>query len=543
MGHTPQKPGAARKYWPILLLALLVQFGCSADAGGDNEGGKRGGALIQVIAADPPTLNPAITTGTPDLYVGCKIFEGLVRLDRKYKVVPSLAKDWEVAKDGLTYTFHLREGVIWHDGKPFTSADVKWSYENVTTKYGPRSSTAFKRIASIETPDKTTVVLNMDKPYGSLLNLLTCANSAILPKHIYGDGQEILNHPRNTDNPVGTGPFKFDSWKHGQSVTLVRNDKYWRSDEGMPYLDRLILRPIDDPKAATTALTAGEVDVVTDYSLDKNAFKQLRNRDDLTGRENTNSPTNNLLIFNTRTGPLSDVKVRQALARSIDRDAMHERVHFGLGGPGKSAVDSRLGAVHNDAIDYNKIYSYDPTAAAKLLDDAGYKPDGKGVRFKIDVPYETGNPDFEGTAQIIRENLRQVGVTVNLQPLERSVVLDRVFVKSKFDATIQRYGTFGDVAVGVTRLYISSAITKQPFTNASGYSNKRVDELFAKGAAAISEKDRAEYYKQAQEIIAEDIPTLVLAENPSADLVKANVKGMWKGPDAYDWWEEVYVQD
>lgn len=538
----------------MAIVGGLILSGCGTGTETDETAGETGpdvasadqgdgGTIIQVIAGDPPTLNPAITTGTPDLYVACKMFEGLVRLNESYEVVPGLAESWDIADDGMTYTFHLRDGVTWHDGEPFTSADVQWTYETVTSEYGPRSAAAFENVASIETPDENTVVLNMSDPYGALLSMMTCANSAILPQHIYGDGEDILAHPRNTVDPIGTGPFQFESWDHGEAITLDAYDEYWRSDEGMPFLDRIILRPIDDPEAATVGLQAGELDIVTDYSLDMAAFQQLKDEEGLEGRQDTNLPTNNLLIFNVTEEPFDDVLVRQAVAHAIDRQFIIDQVHFGLGSPGKSAIDSRLGWAYNEDVDYGEIYNHDVERATELLDQAGYTADSDGTRFSIDIPYETGNPDFEGTAQIIRENLRQVGIDANLVPSERSVMLDRVFKNADFHATIQRYTTFGEVSIGVQRLYVSSAIGEQNFTNASGYSNPEVDELFASGASASGPDERAPFYHEVQEILAEDLPTLVLTENPSADLVNEKVGGMWAGPDPYDWWEEVYLEE
>lgn len=556
-----RRPVSFLRYVLLALMAVLSMTALAACAGdgeaddpeaaesdrndGDEGSASQtsGGTLIQVIAADPPTLNPAITTGTPDLYVACKVFEGLVRLDSDYDVVPGLAEDWDIEDDGHRYVFHLREGVTWHDGEPFTSSDVAWTFENVTREYGPRSAEAFERVDSIETPDDHTVVLEMTEPYGALLSLMTCANSAILPEHIYGDGEDILEHPRNTNDPIGTGPFQFGSWDHGEAVTLEAYDGYWRSDEGMPFLDRLILQPFEDPQGATLALEAGEVDVVTDYSLDMAAYQRLHERPELHGEQDTNLPTNNLLILNTSQPPFDDVVVRRAVFHAINRDLIIDNVHFGLGNAGRSAIDSRLGWAHNDDIDYNEMYAYDPDRAAELLDEAGYEEDSNGTRLEITIPFETGNPDFQGTSEIIAENLREIGVVVNLEPSERSVMLETVFDRHDFDATIQRYTTFGEVAIGVQRLYLCSAVDGGNFTNASRYCNEEVDELFARGAAAPTPEERAPYYHELQEILAEDVPTLVLTENPSADLVNANVKGMWKGPDPYDWWEEVYFEE
>ncbi|HEX7124401.1 MAG TPA: ABC transporter substrate-binding protein [Thermodesulfobacteriota bacterium] len=499
---------------------------------------KPGGTLIMVIGADPPTLNPAITTGTPDLYTACKIFEGLVRLDRDLEPQPVLAESWTVQPDGLTYTFALRKGVTWHDGKPFTSKDVEWTFENVTAKFGPRTKGPFQAVKAVTTPDDHTVVLEMKEAYGPLLSLLTCSSAAILPAHVYSNG-DILSHPRNLD-PVGTGPFRFKSWARGDHIRLERNPTYWQRGQGMPYLDEIVMKIITDPKAAALALEAGEVDYIPDYFVDKAEYLRLKDHEGIVGQQDTNVPTNNVLIFNVRKAPLDRAEVRRAIFHAIDRAFIVEKAQFGLGGPGKSAIDSRLGWAYDRAVDFNRLYPYDPAKANALLDKAGLRRNAQGVRFEVTLPYESGKADFNEEAQIIRENLKAVGIAVDLMSLERSLMLDKVFKQWDFDLTLQRYTTSGDVAVGVQRLYVTSAIDRRPFTNPSGYSNPEVDALFEKGAKSPSPRTRAPHYHKVQEILARDVPVIVLTENPSVDLASTKFGGLWKGPDPYDWWEHVY---
>ncbi|MFG1955455.1 ABC transporter substrate-binding protein [Micromonospora sp. NPDC048830] len=524
------------------LASLLMLAACSG-AGGQQGSGGDSKTLIQVISGDPATLNPALTTGNPDLAVGCKIFEGLIRLDDKLQVQPGLAERWEISDDQLTYTFHLREAVKWHDGKPFTADDVVWTYTNVTSKFHPRSGDAFGHVSSIEATDDRTVVIKLAEPYGPFLPLLTCSNAAVLPKHVYGDaeGDEILRHPRNKENPVGTGPFKFESWKTGRQITLTKNKDYWRSSEGMPYLDRVILQPMSDAQSAAAALEAGEVDVITDYTLDIRTFDRLKGAAGIKGRENTNFPANYVLIFNTTKAPFDDARVRQAVAFALDRDFIVEKVFLGYSNPGVSAIDTRIKWAHNPNIDYRTMYPHNPARAEELLDAAGYRRKGSGERFAITVPFTSEESAFNDVAQILRDHLGKVGITVKLEPLERAVMLKKVFAEKNFDATVQRYTTLGDPAIGIKRLYVSSAIGKQPFTNASGYSNLKVDELFRQGESVAGYDERAKPYFEVQEILARDLPTLVLNENPTKDLVREQVEGMWKAPDSMEWWETVSI--
>lgn len=525
-----------------LAASALVLAGCTPGDAGE-EPAATGGTLIQVIAGDPATLNPALTTGNPDLSVACKVFEGLIRLDASFDVQPGLAETWEVAEDGLTYTFNLREGVEWHDGEPLVAQDVVWTYENVTSVFHPRGSAAFETVSSIEAPDDHTVVITMSEPYGPFLPSLTCANGAVLPEHIYGDaeGDEILSHPRNKENPIGTGPFKFESWESGRQITLVKNDNYWRASEGMPYLDRIILQPLGDVQAAAAALEAGEVDVITDYTLDVRTYDRLHEEPGIMGQANTNWPANYVLVFNTTEGPMAEKLVRQAVAHALDRDFITERVFSGYGSAGTSAIDSRITWAHNPDVDYRTMYDLDLEKAADLLDEAGYPADSSGKRMEISLPFGSDDAASGDIGQIIRDHLGKVGITVNIEPMERSVMLETVFANRDFDASIQRYTTLGDPALGIQRIYVSSAITGRPFTNASGYSNPEVDALFAEGESYSDYERRAVPYFEAQEIIAEDMPTLVINENPTQDLARDVVEGLWKAPDSMEWWETVSI--
>lgn len=515
---------------------------CSTDANENTNGdggGRYGGTLIYVLNADPTVLNPAITSSAPDLYTACKIFEGLTRLDKELEAQPNLAASWDIAEDGKTYTFQLQENVDWHDGEPLTSADVKWSISEVSDEYGPRVATPFDNIASIETPDDNTVVMHLKESYGPFLKLLTCSNAAIIPEHIYGEG-DVTSNPRNTKDPIGTGPFKFDEWKHGDHITLVKNENYWR--EKRPYLDSIILQVIPDTQAQVAALQSGEVDVLSDYILDKASFLQLKDTEGIEGETGTNVPTDNLLMFNTRSSPFDDRVFRQGVVRAINREAIIAKATFGLGEPGKSAINSELGSFHNPNVNYTEMYPYDPEAASAALDEAGITADASGHRMELTLAFEAGNPDFDATANIMRENLKAVGIDVTLEPLERTVMLEKVFTKHEFDLFLTRYTTSGDAALGVERVYLCSSIGTNTFNNASGYCNDEVDRLFAQASSATTVADRKVPYWAVQEILAEDVPTLVVEENASIGLYHDNVQNLWAGPDDYDYWEEVWVQ-
>jgi len=248
----------------FLSLAIawcLVQWtGLSAIAA---ETPTRGGTAVIAVVADPGHFNPGITTGSNVHAVADSMFNGLVALDRELKPVPDLAASWTISDDSTVFTFSLAPGVRWHDGAPLTSADVKFTFEDVLFKYHARTKASLgAMVGRIETPDDQTVVFRLKKPYGALLQGLDVTEAPILPKHLFLSGDPNLN-PANL-KPVGTGPFRFGQYRAGEGVTLVRNPDYFKP--GLPYLDKLVIRVIPDANTRLLALIGGEVDYTSSVS-------------------------------------------------------------------------------------------------------------------------------------------------------------------------------------------------------------------------------------------------------------------------------------
>src|SRR5581483_2026936 len=277
---------------------------------------RRGGTAIAVIGADPATLNPDVTVGVPDVLTGCMLYDGLVRFAEGFRIVPSLAKSWEISADGLTYTFHL-ESATWSDGKPVTSEDVKFTLLEVSSKYGSKFVAPGKAIKQIDTPDPLTVVIRLSKPFGPFLFSLACEqNAAILPAHVFR-GSDVLKNPASQTTPVTQGPFRLANWTRGDHLELVRNPSYWTKDQ--PYLDRIIIKIIPDSSARLLALQAGEVDYIDQYYFPLSAHDILA-KDPRFSLKEVSYPSDDLIILNTRKAPLDQAKVRQALLTAIDRN-------------------------------------------------------------------------------------------------------------------------------------------------------------------------------------------------------------------------------
>lgn len=518
------------------LLTILSGLLLATPAVAADEQPRYGGTFIYALDSNPETLNPAITTGKMPLVVGCKVYSGLIYLDRDLNPRPDLADAWTVAPDGLTYTFRLHRDVRWHDGKPFTSADVKFSFEQVLARYHPRTRVAFQSVSAIETPDPHTVIVRFKKPYASFLNQMNCLEGAILPRHLY-EGTDVLKNPRNTDHPIGTGPFRWAQWARGSHLTLVRNPDYFR--KGLPYLDRVVAKVLPDASARVLALEAGEVDYIQSYVLPKEDVARLRKDPRFQVVSEADAPGNFLLFYNTRRRILEDKRVRHALLMALDRDLMVTQVLFGLASVGRSAVHVGLKWAYSPDVDYTKLYPYDPARSNRLLDEAGYRRGRDGVRFDLKLIYHATGAALPALAEIARNNWKDVGARVTLEPVERQVYIEKVYGKQDFDVNIHPITTAGDPAMGIARFYETTKDVR-PFTNPTGYSNPRLDQLFDRGAQAPDRAERARYYREAQKVIAEDLPTANLIDRQEIDVASAKFRGIWKSLFAFSLWDEVW---
>ncbi len=518
----------------VATVALLLSPTSSATA---EPAPRRGGTAIVVVGADPATLNPDVTVGAPDLLTGCMLYDGLVRFAEGFRIVPALAKSWEIAPDGLTYTLHL-QSATWSDGVPMTSEDVKFTLTEVSAKYGSKFLAPGKAIAAIDTPDPQTVVIHLARPFGPFLFSLACEqNAAILPAHVFR-GSEVLKNPASQSQPVGQGPFRLAEWVRGDHLTLERNPTYWTKDQ--PYLDRIVIKIIPDPSARLLALQSGEVDYIDQYYFPLSAYALL-NADPRFSLREVSYPSVDLIILNVRKPPLDQAKVRQALLTAIDRNYVLRYVFLGTGQSGKSIMDTRLGWPYNPAVDYDKLYPYDPSRAAALLDEAGLPAGADGTRFTLRLSFDTGRAEYTALAQALQRFWLAVGIKTVLEGAERPVVLKRVYADYDFDATLQNYSTAGDPALGVSRAYTSEAIRQgQNFNNASGYSNAEVDALFDKGRDAASQQERARYYFKVQEVLARDLPVLTIHQQAQIGVSRVELHNQWKAA-VYQWWQEIWL--
>ena len=529
------------KLTKILQLGLVaaVVFATCVPPAAQAQAPKRGGTAVLVLGTDPLSLSPDTTNSVPDVGAACLIYDGLVRFKTGFQIVPSLAKSWEISKDGTVYKFDLVDAK-WHDGKPVTSEDVKFTLEEISSKFGPRFNTAGKFIEKIDTPTPKQVVIKLKQPFGPFLFSLACEqNAAIMPAHILR-GQDILNHPAILTQPVGEGPFRIKEWVRGSHIALERNPDYWRKDKGEPYLDRVMIKIMPDASARVLALRAGEVDYIWPDYFPLSAVEQFQKDPYFTMRE-VSYPGSDIIILNTKNEFLAKPEVRRALYMAIDRQFIHDKVFNGLGGIPKSAFDTRLWA-YDKKIDYQKMYPYDVEKAKKLLDAAGVKPAPDGTRFTVRLLFETAKPEWLPAAQALQQFWQAIGVKTVLEGAERPVILKRVYSDYDFEATLQTYTTLGDPALGIARTYVTESIQKgTTFNNASQYSNPEVDKLFNEGRDAATTAARQKPYDRLQEILARDMPVLNLHQQPQYAVATSKLQGLWQAANQ-QWWGSAWMK-
>ncbi|TQM11120.1 peptide/nickel transport system substrate-binding protein [Pseudonocardia kunmingensis] len=498
-----------------------------------------GGTLVVAIDSDPGSLNPAATTSGGVHTASELMFNGLVGLGPDLQPVPELAESWEVLEDGALYRFHLREGVTWHDGQPFTSGDVKYSFEEVLLKLHSRTQASVgSAIQSIAASDPSTVEFRFKQPYAPLLQQLDVTEAPIVPQHLY-QGTDPAKNPANMA-PIGTGPYTFVSYAPGSEIRMARNGSYFEA--GLPYLDEVVMRVIPDRASQVNALRGGEVDWLFGVPGPERAVLEA---DPAFGTLQTpiNPGGSNCIMtvsFNLDRPVLQDLRVRQAISFALDRQQFVDRVLFGEGRAADAPISSGIPFAYADDLD--NVVSYDPAQAERLLDEAGWKRSGDGgVRSSSGVqgvPDGTplainfvAFPSFNQYAELYRAQLAAVGIDVTLQPLDPPVFADTVFAQRNFDTNIISYCNGTDPEIGVKRMFLSSNISKTPFSNASAYRNPQMDALFGEAATTVDPAQRSEVYRQIQQLAVDDAPYTWVVETTATRVFRSGCEGF--GPSGH----------
>jgi len=481
---------------------------------------KYGGVFVKGVGAEPAHLNPGFVIGVPENDIGSSMFDRLVELDFNLQPRASLAKSWTVSPDGLRFEFTLQDAK-WHDGQPVTGEDIKFTLEQVYTKVHPRGATLATVIKSIEVPNAKTAVVNLAFPYGPFLTVLG-SDVRIMPKHIYA-GTDIRTNPANLA-PIGSGPFKFVEWVKGSHVIVERNPDYFNPE--LPYLDRLVFKISPDSTARVLGLESGEIHYLNYVILPAADVERLKRNPNI-DTSNTGAQTSSTLLYLTMNNDhaiLGKKEVRQAIHYALDRSVINNLADFGLGKPATSPFPSGMSWAHDPAT--ANFYRTDLAKAGTMLDAAGYPKRTDGTRFQVRMIVDRGVPLYVKGSEIIVEQLKAVGITVNLQLLDRASLLDRLYANWDYDLNVHGFAAGADPSIGITRLFHSNNRTKLTFSNNSNYSNPTVDALFDQALNEPNVQNRGNLYKQIQAILLEDLPLIPLLEHSTTSAWRNEFVGM-----------------
>ncbi len=503
-----------------------------------------GGTLVQVTQPEPPNLAPYLSTSGPIGQVASKVYEGLIDLGPDFEILPQLAKSWEISDDGLTYTFNLQEGVTWHDGEPFTSADVQFGIMEVLREIHPRGGATLSVIESVDTPDELTAVFNLSEPAPYLLVSLNGYESPIVAKHIF-EGTDIrANETANA--PIGTGPFKFVEWRKGQFTRLDKNEDYWQ--EGKPYLDRVVVRYIADASTRAAAMENGEVHFGAFGAIPNIDIPRLEELDFI---ETTTdgyayfAPIMQLQ-FNVKVEPFDNPKVRQAIAYAVDRDFVIENIWFGYGKKATGPISSNfepVGFYTDDVVDYTVE---DRIAIAnQLLDEAGFPRGEDGVRFSFVHDLTPYGEEWRRFGEYVKQALTEIGIDIELRYEDVPTWLKRLY--TDYDYAMSSNWLFGlpDPVLGVHRQYHSEQIRPGTvFVNGTQWSTPETDALMDAAKTENDPAKRAEIYSEFQKTIVEQAPIVFMKEMEFVTVYNNKFKNVIDGPlGVYDNYANMYLEE
>ncbi len=517
----------------ILVSFLLAAFviGCGVTASKDPQ------TLVWHLGAEPDILNPITSTDAYASRIEGLIYDSLIERDNvTLEWKPKMAERWEISPDKKTFTFFLRPGIRWHDGKPVTADDILYSFQKIMdpTVDAPHLRVYYQDIQKVEKVDELTVRFVYKKPY--FLALEFCGGIPILPKHLYDDGQDFNKHPLNRA-PVGNGPYRFVRWDTGKKIVLERNEGYWGAAIGkMPDIKRLSLEVVAEDTVALQLLKKGELDYAG-----LRPIQWVRQTDSENFKKNFEkykfyTPGYSFIGWNLRSPFFSDRRVRRAMTQLVNRQAILEKLNYGLG---------RIvtGPFYYDSNDYDHSVAplpYDPEQAKKLLLEAGWTDhdgdglldkDGRPFRFEFLIP--SGRRFAERLATILKEDLKHVGIAMEIQKLEWAV-----FVKSlderKFDAVTLSW-VFG-FDQDPYQVWHSSQADKG--SNFVGFKNARLDTLIEEGRVQFDREARAKLYQEIHRIVDEEQPYTFLFSTPALVALHKrfqNVQVYPGGMDPLEW--------
>ncbi len=477
--------------------------------------------LVIAIEGSVSSMDPDNIPDTNAIAATRGVYEMLVAFDQNQKLVPQLAESYDVSDDALTYTFHLRKGIKFQDGTDFNAAAVKANYDRVLDPKNKLSSrrrfiktasdgTETPRVASVETPDDSTVVFTLTEAWAPFINRMT-QFCIISPAAIEKYGNDIMNHP------CGTGPFTCKEWVEGDHTTLVRNDSYWGTKASV---DSVTIKEVPEAGTRTAMLQTGEADFV--YPLASDQINALKGNADV----NVLSSDSNIMRYvtlNSNVKELSNVKVRQAMNYAIDKDAYIKLMYAGYGKAASSIVPSIIqGYVEQTA------YKCDLNKAKELMKEAGYE---KG--FNLTLWGDNTSTEEKGMT-FVAQQLSQIGINVSVEPMESATLSDKIYVdKDKADINMWyvNWSASDFTFDGSVRALLHSSMCPPASANTAYYNNPKFDGDLDKALVSADTAEQAKYYADAQKLAWDDCPWLFLGNDQIIYSTKSYLSGVYVAPD------------
>ena len=495
----------------VLPISLMICVGilCSCTPANDKqattaaENSLYGGEAVVGITQEPKIFDPHTAVAAGDKEILFNVFEGLVKCTSTGDFVPALASEYTISKDALTYTFTIRENVVFHNGEIMTADDVVYSLTRAAgIDTGTPLVTALSGISSVEKSGTGKVVVTLKSPDAELIPFFT---SAIIPASVADIGK----------TPVGTGPFIFGSYTVGQSVVLTKNTKYWQSD--LPYLDKVTFKITADMDAAFIELKSGTIDIFPYLTNDK--AEQITDKYNI-----VSGGTNMVQIFalNNAVEPFNNPLVREALNYAVDKDTLISQVTDGAGVKLSTGMSPAMGDYYDTSLDDS--FSYDVAKAKDLLAQAGY-PDG----FTTSVTVPSNYVIHVNTAVVLAEQLKAVGITLEIKSVDWATWLSEVYAGRDYDTTV----------IALTSEYSPRDVLSRYVTTSDGnfinFTDETYDEIFAQIISSTDEAQRVKLYHQLLSILVEDSSSVYLQDPANIVAVRKDLTGYMVYP--------IYVQD
>ncbi len=471
-----------------------------------------GGTMVIGSTQVPRHLNGAVQSGYATAVPGTQLNAGLLLYDAEWNPQPYLAESWEVADDGLSVTVKIVENAVFHDGEPITSEDVAFSITTAQAHHPFKPM--FEPVTSVDTPDDFTAVINLSQPHPAILLAMSPALLPIIPEHVFNDGQDLPTHPRNSEDFVGSGPFKLVEYNPESIIRMERFDDFFI--EGRPYLDEIVMEISPDASPIVLGLENGTTHLSS--APGPADIVRLQDNPDLIVTSDGHEAIGQItwLEFNLADPVLGIQEVRQAIAYALDRDFMVDSLDLGLTNPTLTGI-TPASPFYNPNVE---PYDLDLDKARQLLADAGFA-EGE---IELTIEYIPGFPQGQAYAEYTVQALEEIGINVSLNASPDFPTWAERVSSGDFQMTTNNVWNWGDPVIGVHRSYLSSNRVGAIWTNNTGYENTEVDSLLEQAGQTFDEAERTDAYAQFQEIVADEVPIYFVSNPPFWQIYQPSVQ-------------------